>query len=142
MRLIYENRMTGFLKWETKWHTDSTNGASTGVRVPGVSFYLATDKANELVNKSGAKEYFQAGGGTSPKTSDPATYAQLSNMAWVNNNDDTGTHLETTASYDYPVKAMYAVPYDSDLDAKEYPFPAFVTDENGNYVHYGDWPLQ
>lgn len=137
MRLIYEWR----LLQGTKWHTDSTNGSTTGVRVPGFSFYLTSDKVNEQIRKSGAKEYFTRDGSNKPKTCDPATYTQLSTMSWVNENSDTGTKLAATASYTYPEEVDYAVPYAKDLEGKDYPFPAFVKDADGNYVHYGDWPL-
>lgn len=145
MRLEFREVRVSLLKKEWKWDTDSTNGDTTGVRVPGISFYLTTVLTDDMINKSGAKEYFQDNTTLlekKPKTCDPATYAQLSNMEWVNENSDTDTHLEKTASYDYPVKATYAVPYSSDLKDESYPFPAFVTDADGNYVHYGDWPLQ
>ena len=141
MRLTYENRMVGFLDWETKWHTDLDNGSETGVRVPGFSFYLTDVFTEENVNKSSATEYFQDSGNKKPKTCDPASYLQLSSMAWVNNNNDTNTHLEVTTTYTYPMQADYSMPYDRSLYGKSYPFPAFVQDADGKYVHYGDWPL-
>ena len=139
MRLYYETR--GVLFWtETKWHTDSENG-SNAVRVPGFSYYLTTSFTDELMsNISGeAKGYFTRTGNNSPKTCDPATYAQLSDLTWVNSNN--GVNFITTSIYPTLVNADYAVSYSADLAEKSYPFPAFLQDADGKYVHYGDWPL-
>ena len=37
--------------------------------------------------------------------------------------------------------ASHSYPDSSDLAGSAYPFPAMVVDADGNYVHYGDWPV-
>ena len=69
------------------------------------------------------------------KTDDPITYDDLSNIKnlkskWKLNNDD----MSHSATYSYPQK--------DSLEGASYPFPAFIKDAEGNYVHYGDWPTK
>lgn len=145
MFLVYERRMTGILKWETKWHTDSENGSSTGVRVPGFAYYLTQVYPN-VVSKSGADKYFVDSGSQQPKTCDPATYTQLQNKNWLKSNRDFGNEVRfiPTSLYSDIVytDAAHSYYYDKNsLQGKTYPFPVVVKDAEGNYVHYGDWPL-
>ena len=149
MRLVYETRTVSLFFRETKWHTDSTNGASTCVRVPGFSYYLTSVITDEVMNKisSEAKGYFQDNTtiwDEKPKTCDPATYAQLSDLTWVNSNTSSGKTVAFigTDIYSTLMKATVSVPYADALEGQAYPFPAFITDANGNYVHYGDWPTE
>jgi len=144
MKLVYERRMTGFLKWETKWHTDSENGSSTGVRVPGFAYYLTTVYP-DVVSKSGADEYFTDSGNKKPKTCDPATYTQLQNRTWLNSNTDFGNAVKFIPTSIYGeiqyIDAAHSYSDSASLDGQTYPFHAVVRDAEGNYVHYGDWPL-
>jgi hypothetical protein len=61
------------------------------------------------------------------KTCDPADYSLLSDLANMPNAD-----MQHEASASYPV--------DKNLAGQKYPFPTVITDAQGNYVHYGDWP--
>ena len=145
MRLYYKSVMTGFLKWEYKWDTESENG-SNAVRVPGFSYYLTTVFNDSVMDRiSGeAEDYFMKDGNDSPKTCDPATYDNLSKKSWVNSNTDFGNTVKfiSTAEYSELVYDGYAVPISSELADEEYTFPLFVFDADGQYVHYGDWPLK
>ena len=139
MRLYYEWRLFD----GTKWHTDYENG-SAAVSVPGFSYYLNTIITSDMLSKnsSDAKKYYEyqwSIGGTRPKTCDPATYTQLSDLTWVNSNN--GVKFITTELYPTLTNADYVVSYSDEFVGKDYPFPAFVQDANGKYVHYGDWPL-
>lgn len=144
MRLYY---------YSGKWHTEYENG-SNAVRVPGFSYYLSSVITESMLDKNSSDctryyEYREPGifhlADDRPKTCDPATYTQLSNLAWVNSNKDNSqkkiVYFVATSLYPTLVNADYAVPYSDDLAGQNYPFPAFVVDADGNYVHYGDWPL-
>ena len=61
------------------------------------------------------------------KTCDPAAYEVLSNLPGMPNED-----MKHAATGSYPL--------DESLLGQTYPFPAVITDAEGNYVHYGDWP--
>lgn len=146
MRLYYERRWNlEKFKYETKWHTDYENG-DAAVSVPGFSYYLDSVITSEMIakNEDDAKRYYEYRkswfSDASPKTCDPASYENLSNLDWVKSND--AATFFATNSYPTLKNATYAVPYDAKLQGEMYPFPAFVTDADGNYVHYGDWPLQ
>lgn len=148
MYLVYENRMTGFLNWETKWHTDSENGDTTGVRVPGFAYYL-TSAYPDIVARSGADEYFLDKTTLfekKPKTCDPATYNQMRNKNWLKSNRDFGKEVRFISTSIYSdilfTDASHSYYYDKDtLEGQTYPFPVVVKDAEGDYVHYGDWPL-
>ena len=146
MRLYYRRLWNwSSFKYEYKWDTDSENG-SNAVRVPGFSYYLTTVFNDSVMdNISGeAEDYFMKDGNDSPKTCDPATYDNLSNRDWVNSNDSFGDTVKfiSTAEYSELVYDGYAVPISSELADEEYTFPLFVFDADGQYVHYGDWPLK
>ncbi len=42
----------------------------------------------------------------------------------------------------YSLQAVNSYPYAEELQGQAYPFPEFITDANGNYIHYGDWPTE
>ena len=130
MRLVYETRLLD----GTKWHTESQNGSETGVRVPGFSYYYETKTyAQAVMNhvSSKAKEYFTYNGGNEPKTADPATFFQLTQFNWLAENSSSGNKVSFITTQWYPSlqKANNG-----------YPFPAFVTNAQGEYTHYGRYP--
>ena len=146
MKLVYEWRLFD----GTKWHTDSENNNEHFVRVPGFAYYMTSIISDNIVDKSEAKEYFQNNGSKKPKTCDPARYNQLANLSWVNRNSDFKNYegkykpveFQTTNLYPSLQYATYSYADNSKAyEGMSYPFPAVVKDAEGNYVHYGDWPL-
>ena len=152
MELVYEERLV----WDVwrfvyveKWHTDCS-ADDILVRVPGFAYYLSNTYTDKMVEDSEAKEYFQNQSKDKLKTCDPAKYTQLSNFDWVNSNKDFKNYLgvrqevkfDPTDSYSILQDAKHVYPYNTkELAGVPYPFPAFVKDAEGKYVHYGDWPL-
>lgn len=118
--------------WSTKcfvkdlgWKTDTSN-----------SYYLSSVITEEMEEKvdDETKEYYQyykkfvlllLKTVTHEQTCESISYEDLLNM--------TGT---------YSLQAVDSYPYAEELQGQDYPFPEFITDANGNLVHYGDWPTK
>lgn len=129
-RLVYSSN---------KWGVTVDSG-STGISVPGYSYYLSTPEMLQVMNENSpdCKDYYEYSKNSLPKTSDVATYYQLSNKEWVNKNwsfynhgksDYTSVYLKETSDYEH-VETL----------ENGYPFPVYVKDAENKYVHYGDWP--
>lgn len=146
-RLKIEYVEVGALWWkEWKWNTEDISGSTEGVRVPGMSYYLDTfffDHQDEL---NAAKKYdeVEAYYSDSPQTCRETTYAYLSDIDALNKTEKVSEEINrrTYTEYFAGNEAYYSYPVASYLKSMAYPFPAVITDANGNYVHYGDWPVK
>lgn len=126
----------GIFKSETyyKWSTAKTTGSATGVRVPAMSYYLQP-VYQEHLDKVGSevKEYFEKSGSDKPRTCESISYEHLSDMNWIMKNTNVGDGELTVQKAD--ITEAY------ELKDMPYPFPAFVRNAEGKWIHYGDWPL-
>lgn len=128
-----EDVWVGLFQWEDKWDTDSEKG--TGVRVPGMSYTLTSIYEEAVDKNSGEANNYFVKNGNDGRTCTYISYDHLSDLAWVlANTDNIMRSGKGEAAYSYPVSSF--------LKSMAYPFPAVVTDVNGNYVHYGDWPVR
>ncbi|MBQ3558991.1 MAG: hypothetical protein IJA07_05745 [Agathobacter sp.] len=111
------------------WTTDRRD-SSTNVSVPGFSYYLTEqqqhhfDQLNALVS-SGDRDtiqayYFGSQSSDHPKTCRETDYNTLANIEGLANGITVFGRATNVA----------------------YPFPAFVKNGEGAYVHYGDWPVE
>lgn len=108
------------------WTT--TYAPDLDVRVPDGSYsYYLSDTAIDHYEKlsSTEKRYFESwrdGTTINGKVCDSISYEALKNVEGLAQHRANITYTSSGAT-----------------NTTAYPFPAVVTDENGNYVHYGDW---
>ncbi len=163
---IYENIYT-FVDvsdkvWEVYETTDKDKHFNHYIPVVGRMRVLDdTTRIWDDVTVNGIRHYIELNGSffgenrIDPREDTPKVYFQKISRYWSNWSFHSGPELSTLATYEelagfadfaavdgsVPSQTI-SLPYAKELEGLEFPFPAVNTDEEGNYIHYGDWPLR
>ena len=126
------------------WTTDRKSGAkpSSGVSIPGFAYYISKHQEEHIAHLSDeVKGYFQKDGNNYPRICEGTTYAGLASVEALREYYEDKLNDDGYGFVDFGrAKVRNTYPVSQRLKEIPYPYPAFVKNAKGEYVHYGDWP--